>query len=191
MWLPDANARSGGGGVAGVVAPSRTAAAARTTRWARRPCPTPCAEPVRACARQRAALPILWMGPGLKAGLGGSSRTARASGRAQVCLPVCLLMCVPNAHSVCCRPQAAISGRCLEPRRQPEWPWRSSACSYSWTMHVCVLCTGVARMCTDRVRTCVHVDVRHATIQESCAHNSGPLWTQTMILGVLEMSKFT
>ena len=33
--------------------------------------------PLRACALEHAALPILWMGPGSTAGLGGSSTTAR------------------------------------------------------------------------------------------------------------------
>ena len=40
------------------------------------------AGPVRACARSRTALPVPCMGPGLTAGLGRSSRTARAAARA-------------------------------------------------------------------------------------------------------------
>ena len=36
-------------------------------------CASALAGPARACARMRAALPIPWMGPGLVAGLGGSS----------------------------------------------------------------------------------------------------------------------
>ena len=42
------------------------------------------AEPVKGCARQRTALPIPWMGPGLTAELGGPSSTAKAAVRVQV-----------------------------------------------------------------------------------------------------------
>ena len=79
------------------------------------------AGPVRACARQRTALPIPWMGPSLAAGLGGSTRTARAAAREQVCSSAhmpharCPLPAARGAHSVCqpsqvtiCAPSGAI-----------------------------------------------------------------------------------
>ena len=47
--------------------------------------------PVRACARERTALLITWMGPALTGGLGGPSRTARATTRAKVRPPMCPL----------------------------------------------------------------------------------------------------
>ena len=61
------------------------------------------------CARQRTAVPIPRMGPGLTAGLGGSSATARAVADAQVCphtgMPM-LSMCARcavhrNTHNLC------------------------------------------------------------------------------------------
>ena len=42
------------------------------------------ARPERACAFERTALPIQWMGPSLAAGLGGPSSTARATTGAKV-----------------------------------------------------------------------------------------------------------
>ena len=117
-------------------------------------------EPVRACARQRAALPILWMGPGLTAGLGGSFRTARASGRAGV--PACL---PAHVHIRC--PLRVECSHCLPPSSGHHlcavWSHGDSlgghcAARCAATDETCMraCCVRVAaRVCTDCVRTCV------------------------------------
>ena len=151
-------------------------------------------EPVRACARQRAALPILWMGPGLTAGLGGSFRTARASGRAGV--PACL---PAHVHIRC--PLRVECSHCLPPSSGHHlcavWSHGDSlggpcaarcAAADTTCMHACCV-RFAARVCTDCVRTCVCVDVRCDASRVTHAQNSGPLSTQTMILGVSEMKK--
>ena len=76
-------------------------------------CASALARPVRACAQQRTALPIPWVGPGLAAGLGGSTCTARAAAREQVWLSAhmtcpCPLPAARGAHSVCHPSQVAI-----------------------------------------------------------------------------------
>ena len=57
------------------------------------------AGPVRACARSRTALPVPCMGPGLTAGLGRSSRTARAAARAGLPTHYRLLMRHAHVHA--------------------------------------------------------------------------------------------
>ena len=60
------------------------------------------AGPEWACARQCAVLPILWMGPGLAAGIRGPSRKARAAVRKQVCPPARMHMPMPAARRLRC-----------------------------------------------------------------------------------------
>ena len=58
--------------------------------------------PGRACALERTALPIPWMGPSFIAGLGGPSRTASATTRAQVRPPMPTHACASGCRCHIC-----------------------------------------------------------------------------------------
>ena len=160
-------------------------------------CASALAGPVRACARQRAALPIPWMGPGLAAGLGGSTCTARAAAREQVCpsarmhmpMPACQLL--PVVLILFATHLRSPSARHLEPSRPPWRSWRSSDHRYSWAAHAPVLVASCgARMrelCSDGCRCPAVSRFTFRSHVSTCfGRFSGPRWTQVMILGVLE-----
>jgi hypothetical protein len=147
--------------------------------------------PVRACARQRTALPIPWMGPGLAAGLGGSTCTARAAAREQVCPSARMHMPMPAARCPWCSPcLRPISGRHL----RAMWSQADllggpgaaqSICLAEPRMLPCWLRVAEP-VCANCVPTVV--GVRGVALSHAACFDrfSGPRWTQVMILGVLE-----
>ena len=149
------------------------------------------AGPVRPCARQRTGLPIPWMGPGLAAGLGGSTRTARAASLEQVWLSAHMPMPMPAARcprcSLCLPP---ISGRHL----RAIWsqadllggPGAAQTIDIAGPRMLPCWLRVAARVCANCVPTVVGVCGVAISHVACFGRFSGPRWTQVMILGVLD-----
>ena len=108
---------------------------------------------------------------------------ALSHARVHACCPVPRYS---TLFAACLRPP---SRRYLEPQKHPGWSWRRSVRSCRWALGACMLCTGcdarVHGWRSDRCPCRCRCDVSRVTR----AQNSGPLWTQMMILSVLDMVK--